>query len=267
LPLGLLAEGGKIHATKSSPLEIDFASPGYLLHQLYTQMLKTHSEHLWLDLTLLDHMALKEKFPTVDTYCLAHGFNMVKDPLPIVPVAMYTCGGVAIDKTAQTTVQRLRAIGEIACSGLFWNYREEALSVLESLVWAVVCAEDIAKQINKFIYYFPDIREGTSHLGSSSTLLEEDWRMLRQIMWSYVGIYHDRAHLERGCALLDQLSLLNTPHDLSSCSIEQIQLYYAIQTAQVIAYSIRAQQGTLFHHSPRPSSFFHKSHQETLRLV
>lgn len=267
LPLGLLAEGGKIYTIKSSPIEVDFASPGYLLHQIYNQLLKSHNEHLWLDLTLLDHMALKEKFPMVDTYCLAHGFNIVKDPLPIMPIAMYTCGGIAIDKTAQTTVQRLRAIGEVACSGLFWNYREEALNVLENLVWAVVCAEDITKQTNKFIYYFPDIREGASHLGLSPSILEEDWQMLRQIMWSYVGIYHDRAHLDRGCVLLDQLSLLNTPHDLSSCSIEQIQLYYAIQTAQLIAYSIRAQQGTLFQHSLRPSSFFHKSHQETLCLV
>lgn len=267
LPLGLLAEGGKIYTVKSHPIEVDFSSPGYLLHQLYNQLLKNHYEHLWLDLTLLDHMALKEKYPMVDTYCLAHGFNIVKDPLPIVPVAMYTCGGIAIDKTGQTTVQRLRAIGEVSCSGLFWNYREEALSVLESLVWAVVCSEDIAKNINKFIYYFPDIREGASHLGSNSSVLEEDWRMLRQIMWSYVGIYHNRTHLERGCALLDQFSLLNTPHDLLSSSIEQIQLYYAIQTAQLIAYSMRAQQGILFQHSIRPSSFFHKSQQETLHFV
>lgn len=266
LPLGLLAEGGKIYTTKSIPIEVDFASPGYLLHQLYNQLLKTHSEHLWLDLTLLDHVALKEKFPMVDTYCLLHGFNIVKDSLPIVPVAIYTCGGIAIDRTAQTTVQRLRAIGEVACSRLFLNFREETLSVLESLTWAIICAEDIVKQLGKFIYYFPDIREGVTHLASSSSILEEDWKTLRQIMWLYVGIHHDRAHLERGCALLDQLALLNTPHELSACSIEQIQLYYAILTAQLIAHSLR-QQGTLFHHSMRPSSFFHRTNQEALRLV
>lgn len=268
LPIGLLAEGGKIYSTKSVPIEVDFASPGYLLHQMYNQLLKTHSEHLWLDLTLLDHEALKEKFPTVDTYCLAHGFNIVKDLLPIVPVAIYTCGGIAIDKTAQTTVQRLRAIGEVACSRLFLNFREEALSVLESLTWALVCAEDIVKQLHKFVYYFPDIREGVTHLvSSSSSVLEEDWKALRQIMWLYVGIHHDRVHLERGCALLDQLALLNTPNELSACSIEQIQLYYAIQTAQLIAHSLRAQQGMVFHHSLRPSSFFHRANQDALRLV
>lgn len=207
LPIGLLAEGGKVYSSKSVPLEIDFSSPGYLLHQFYDQLLKTHSEHLWLDLTLLDHIALKEKFPTVDTYCLNHGFNLVKDPLPIVPIAVYTSGGIAIDRTAQTTLQRLRAIGEVACTGLFWNYREEVLNILESLTWALACAEDIAKQINKFIYYYPDLREGASHLGSSSSIVEEDWKLLRQMMWSYVGIHHDRIHLDR-----DVLSSINFPY-------------------------------------------------------
>jgi L-aspartate oxidase len=258
LPIELLVEGGRIYASKTMPLEIDLSSLSYLLYQFYDQLLKTHSEHLWLDLTCLEPIALKEKFPTVDTYCLNHGFNIVKDPLPIVPVAAYTCGGIAIDRAAQTTLQRLRAIGEVACTGLFWNFKEEALNVLESLTWALACADDIAKQVNKFIYYFPDTRENITHLGASSSIVEEDWKCLRQMMWSYVGIHHDRAHLDRGCALLDQLALLNTPHDLASCSIEQIQLYSAIQTAQLIAHSIRSQQGALIHHSPRPFAFFQR---------
>ena len=218
LPLELLAEGGKIYAEKTTPIEVD-SSPSYLIHQLYDQLLKTRSEHLWLDLTLLDPVALKEKFPTVDTYCLHHGFNIAKDPLPIVPIASSTCGGIAIDRTGQTTLQRLRALGGVSCTGLFWNFKEEAVSVLESLVWALACAEDIAKQAGKLVYYFPDIREGSHLLGNSSTALEEDWKLLRQIMWSYVGIKHDRAHLERGCALLEQLNLVNVPLDFSSCSI------------------------------------------------
>ncbi len=267
LPLELLAEGGMIYASKTAPLAIEVSSLSYLVHQFYDQLLKTRSEHLWLDLTLLDPIALKEKFPTVDTYCLNHGFNIAKDLLPIVPVAAHTCGGIAIDRAAQTSIQRLRAIGEVACTGLFWNYKEESLSVLESLTWALACAEDIAKQANKFIYYFPDIRESVTHVGASSSIVEEDWKCLRQIMWSYVGIHHDRAHLDRGCALLDQLALLNTPHELSSCSIEQIQLYYAIQTAQLIAHSVRAQQGMLSHHSSRPFAFFQRSSQEVVPLV
>lgn len=247
IPLELLSTGAKVYISKATPLEIDLVSPNYLLHQLYGQLLKTKSEHLWLDLTILDPLELKEKFPAMDTYCLNHGFNFVKDLLPVVPVAAYTCGGIAVDKFAQTSLSRLRAIGEVSCTGLFWNYKEESIGVLESLTWAIACAEDVLKQLSKFVYYFPELKEGSYHLAVPSNILEEDWKLLRQIMWHYVGIYHDRSHLERGCALLNQLALLNTPHDFASTSIEQLQLHSAIQTAQLIAHSLRSQQGTLSH--------------------
>lgn len=257
-PLELLAEGGKIYAAKGISLNIDHSSPAYLLRQLYDQLLKTHSEHLWLDLTHLDPLFIKEKFSTVDMYCLNHGFNFVKDLLPIVPVAAYNCGGIAIDRVGQTTLQRLRAIGAVACTGLFWNVKDEALGVLESLTWALACAEDIAKQVVKLVYYFPDLREGPSHLQSSVATLEEDWKILREIMWFYVGIKHDRPHLERGAALLEQLLLANAHPHLASYSIEQLQLFHAIQTAQLITHAIRIQQGMLVHPFFRPSSFFQK---------
>lgn len=257
LPLELLEEGGKILSFKSDPIAVDPADP-YLCRQLYDNLLQTKSDHLWLDLTQIDPTALKEKFPYVDTYCLNHGFNIVKDCLPIIPVAAYFCGGIAIDRAAQTSLQRLRAIGEVACTGLFWNYREETLGVLESLTWALACADDLTKQASKLVYYFPELREGPSHLGHSSSVLEEDWKLLRQIMWSYIGIKQDRTHLERGCALLDQLYLANASHDLSQHSIEQIQLFYAIQTAQLIGHSSRAQQGINTTHPPRFSPLFQR---------
>lgn len=257
LPLELLEEGGKIMSYKSVPIDADPRNP-HLSTQLADHLLKSRHEHLWLDLTQIDPDSLKEKFPFVDTYCLNHGFNIVKDPLPIVPVAAYFCGGIAIDRTAQTSLQRLRAIGEVACTGLFWNYRDETLGVLESLTWALACADDLAKQASKLVYYYPDLREGPSHLGNSSSVLEEDWRLLRQIMWSYIGIKQDRNHLERGCALLDQLYLANASQDISMHSIEQIQLFYAIQTAQLIGHSARAHHGINMTHPPRFSPLFQR---------
>lgn len=259
LPLNLLAAGGKIYASKSSPIVDDKFPPCDLLRQFYDELLKTRKEHLWLDLTHLDHEDLKDKFPRVDAHCLNLGFNIIKDHLPVVPVAAYTCGGIVVHKTSQTSLLRLRAVGEVACTGLFWNAKEEALMTLESLTWALVCAEDIAKQSNKFIYYFPEIREGTAQLGSTSPLVEEDWKFLRQIMWSYVGIRHETARLERGCALLDQLSRLNTPHELIATSIDQIHFYHAIQTAKIIAHALLSNQGGFEHSFFRfPSLFSHR---------
>ena len=75
--------------------------------------------------------------------------TLLKIVLPVVPVAAYFCGGIAIDRAAQTSLQRFRAIGEVACTGLFWDHRDETLGVLESLTWALACADDLAKQATK----------------------------------------------------------------------------------------------------------------------
>jgi L-aspartate oxidase len=240
LPLELLAEGGQLYAAKSQPLEVP-TCVHELTRQMYQHLLTANHEHLWLDLTLLDPLALKDKFPAVDAYCLHHGFNIAKDPLPVVPVACHTCGGIAIDRVGQTNLQRLRAIGEVACTGLFYDFKEEALNVLESLTWAIACAEDIAKHINKLVYYFPALKALQPLVEPLTPVVEEDWKLLRQVMGAYVGIRRDSAHLERGCALLEQLRLANTSAYFSTGSIEHIQLLQAIRAAQIIAHTAREQ--------------------------
>lgn len=241
LPLELLSEGGQLHLPKLPAIEIPHSSHELTL-QLYDLLLITRADHLWLDLTQLDPTEMKEKFPTVDAYCLTHGFNIAKDPLPIVPVAFYSCGGIAVDRVGQTNLQRLRAIGEISCTGLFSASKEEALGVLESLTWALACSEDIAKQIDKLVYYFPAIRQEYRPVNSNSEVVEEDWKILREVMWSYGGIRHERKRLERGCALLEELHRMNAVEDICECSIEQNQLLGAIQTALLVVRSALVQQ-------------------------
>ena len=234
LPLELLSAGGKLHGSKTEPLQFDLFETREALGLLYDQLMLGQSENLWLDLTAPEHASLRENFPVVDTYCLNRGFNMVKDPLPVVPVAAYTCGGIVVDKFAQTTLQRLRAVGGVACTGLFGNMRCEMLKTLESLVWAVACAEDILKGISKFAFYFPDLREEVLHWSDTSLVIKEDWSLLRHIMWSYAGIRRNHARVRRGAALLEQLGELNKSKEGSFASIEHIRLYNAIQTAQLI---------------------------------
>lgn len=254
LPLELLARGGKILSTKGDVLDLPHHPSKDLLFRMYQELLKSQREHLWLDLTHVDHAAIKNEFPTMDAFCLNQGFNFVKDQLPIVPVASYHCGGVAVDRTGQSSLLRLRAIGDVACTGIFWNFKDEALGVLESLIWAYACAEDIAKQVDRFVYYFPEIKRHSSLKGISTPGVEEDWKILKNIMWLYVGIKQDSALLERGISLLGQLLSANLPKDFSSSSIEQLQLYHAIQTAQLMTHSACKQglknsliQGPVFH--------------------
>jgi L-aspartate oxidase len=235
LPVSLLEEGGKILNPLKAPIENICLND--LAPQLYREMIRSRAEHLWLDLTLLDSVVLKEKFPIVDVGCLSRGFNFAKDLLPIVPAAHSTCGGIAVDKVGQTSLHRLRALGEVSCTGLFYNFKAEEISVLESLTWSVACAEDIAKQIGKFVYYFPDVKEWNhSFETGQDNLIEEDWLLLKQIMWYYVGIERNKRHLKRGYALLQELKEQNE-RDASSFSMSKTRFLNALQTCLLIAKS------------------------------
>lgn len=233
----LLKEGGILHISPNVPLEKVNLEQG-LAYQLYAELCKNHAEHLWLDLTLLDPLFIKEKYPAVDAWCLNYGFNIAKDLIPVVPVAQYTGGGVAVDQFGRTNVQRLRAIGEVACTGLLYDTQDEAMGVLESLTWAVSCAEDVLKQVTKFSYYFPEVRPWNRLLESSPPhLAKEDWKLLQKIMWYYVGIIRDPARLKRGCALLHHLKTANEAEGESTFSIERMDLNDALQTSILIAES------------------------------
>lgn len=213
LPIELIKAGAKvlnIHRTAIA-LEDDINT------QFYRELLKTKSEHLWLDLTALDPVEIKGSFPSVDTYCLNRGFNIANDLLPIVPAAQYTNGGIAVDKNTQTTVQRLRAVGEVSCTGLFDKSRDELTSIMESLTWAVTGAEDIAKQINKFAYYFPDIIEWTAIEKNNDLTHEEDSLLMKQILWLYGGISRDDDNLRKASRILQSLQhqCNKSPHSVS----------------------------------------------------
>lgn len=193
LPMDLLDVGGKILNINRIPLILEED----LNSQFYNEMLKTKSEHLWLDLTTLDPVEIKNRFPAVDAYCLTHGFNIAKDLLPIVPAVQYINGGVAVDKAAQTTIQRLRALGEVSCTGLFTRERDDISSLLESLTWASAAADDIAKQINKFAYYFPEVIEWNISEGLKEGVIDADKTLLKQALWHYAGIMRDDERLKR----------------------------------------------------------------------
>lgn len=234
LPLELLAMGGLLSFSNHLPSEIFFTEES-LSDELYEQMIKNQVDHLWLNLTMLDAAEIKEEFPAIDAFCLERGLNLARDLLPVAPTARYTCGGIAVDRCGQTNIQRLRAIGEVACTGLVYDFKDEAMGVLESLSWSLICAEDILKYLSKYHYYFPEVRDFPYNISKNEKVLEEDWRILHQVMWYYFGIKRDRQRLSRGYALLKKLQSFNSIEFSREISIDQIHLANAIQTAILIA--------------------------------
>lgn len=235
LPLKLI-QAGRLQAHKNYIIEELDLSSSFLAECLYQELVTHQQDQLWLDLTMLDPIHLKDHFSLVDAYCLAHGFNIAKDVLPVAPVAQYTCGGISVERTGQTTISRLRAIGEVASSGLIYNFNDEALGVLESLTWATACGDDISKYISKFIYYFPETREW-DRLVENIPVGPEDWQTLRHLMWHYVGIVRQPERLKKGYQMLKQLYACAKENQQESFSIEQHTYLNALQTSLLIVQS------------------------------
>ena len=109
------------------------------------EMQRTDSPHVWLDIRHLGEDAIRHHFPTIHAHCLGRGMDIARQPIPVVPAAHYSCGGVATGLDGTSTVPRLYAIGEAACTGLHGANRMASNSLLECLVFARSCAERLAE--------------------------------------------------------------------------------------------------------------------------
>lgn len=212
LPEVLRQRGGEMLSHKGAPFmerhhEAGSKAPQSLVTlAAYREMVDTDADHLWLDLRKADLAWLQSKYPRLFTFCTEQGFDVTKDLLPVVPAAHCCNGGVVANRQGQTTLHRLRAVGEVSCTGVHGVDRLPATALLESLVWGHSCAQDIVKDVSKFAYYIPPVKEwAVRDLEFDSTLTHQDWHTIKQTMWNYVGLDRDRRRLRRAQAVLRDL--------------------------------------------------------------
>lgn len=162
-------------------------------------------EYLYLDVTHKDADEIKKHFPNIYDKCLSIGIDITKDMIPVVPAAHYCCGGIAVDKNAQSSINRLYAIGESSSTGLHGANRLASNSLLEAVVFAEAAAKHIIENIDniEICSSIPDWDyKGTSH-PEEYVLITQNYKELQQIMSNYVGIVRSNIRLDRALRRLE----------------------------------------------------------------
>lgn len=161
------------------------------------EMKKRGLDSVFLDITHKAPEFLHEHFPTITAHCLELGIDITREPIPVVPAAHYTCGGVQIDLRARTDLPGLYAIGETSCSGLHGANRLASNSLLECVVFAEAAANDIRANPRKPVTNLPAWDESRVSDADEEVVISHNWDELRRFMWDYVGIVRTNKRLER----------------------------------------------------------------------
>ena len=111
---------------------------------IFAEMEKEGTEHVWLSLAPIPEEEIRKHFPNIYQHCLEEGYDVTREPIPVVPAQHYFMGGIDVDNNSKTSMERLYAVGETACNGVHGRNRLASNSLLESLVFAKRAALHIA---------------------------------------------------------------------------------------------------------------------------
>ncbi len=163
------------------------------------EMKKRGIECVYLDISHRPAPFIREHFPTIYQQCLEFDIDITQQPIPVVPAAHYTCGGVLTDSFARTDIENLYAVGEVACTGLHGANRMASNSLLECLVFAERASEDIKQKLRQLTTpkNLPLWDESKVSDSDEEVVVSHNWNELRHFMWDYVGIVRTDKRLHR----------------------------------------------------------------------
>lgn len=206
-------EGGRLINAKGEAFmkkyhpDAELAPRDIVSRAILEEMIAEKEDCVYLDITNKAEDYLRNRFPTINAYCLENKVDMSKEPIPVVPAAHYTCGGVKTDLKGRTNLKRLYAVGEVACTGLHGANRLASTSLLEGLTWGYIAAEDILTYIQQLTDYdenkIKDWLQG--HEEVDLALITQDQMTLKQTMWNYVGLSRSKNRLNRARAMFMEL--------------------------------------------------------------
>ncbi len=194
-------------------MRAEMASRDIVARAIHQELHQHQLNYVNLDITHLPSSTIQTYFPTIYDYCYQQGIDITCQPIPVVPAAHYTCGGVRTNLHAQTNINHLYAIGEVACTGLHGANRLASNSLLECLVFSMSASKAIHKTLKEHNYRIPTrhtLYHHTNHFAQFD--FEYYINKLQQLMWNYLGItrYNDslaqaEQYIEQKTTSLDDL--------------------------------------------------------------
>jgi L-aspartate oxidase len=163
------------------------------------EMKRLGADCVFLDISHKSREFLQSHFPTVMSRCADFGIDIAAEPIPVVPAAHYTCGGIVVDTSGRTDLENLYAIGEASCTGLHGANRMASNSLLECIVYAESAAGHIARTLPEVAAPDPAPAWDESQVTDSDedVVISHNWDELRRFMWDYVGIVRTNKRLQR----------------------------------------------------------------------
>ncbi len=198
-------EGGKLLLPDGQPFmqrfdpRAELAPRDIVARAIDHEMKRLGYDHVLLDISHKSATFIHEHFPTVQQRCLELGIDISREPIPVVPAAHYTCGGIRIDLHGRSDIENLYAVGESSCTGLHGANRMASNSLLECLVFASTAAADIDARLaaTPMPPELPEWDESQVTDSDEEVVVSHNWDELRRFMWDYVGIVRTNKRLER----------------------------------------------------------------------
>lgn len=171
------------------------------------EMKRLGADCMFLDISHKPADFIRQHFPMIYEKLLGLGIDLTQEPVPIVPAAHYTCGGVMVDDHGRTDVEGLYAIGEVSYTGLHDANRMASNSLLECLVYGWSAAEDITRRMPDAhgVSTLPPWDESRVENPDERVVIQHNWHELRLFMWDYVGIVRTTKRLERALRRITML--------------------------------------------------------------
>ncbi|MGS5490455.1 L-aspartate oxidase [Escherichia coli] len=171
------------------------------------EMKRLGADCMYLDISHKPADFIRQHFPMIYEKLLGLGIDLTQEPVPIVPAAHYTCGGVMVDDHGRTDVEGLYAIGEVSYTGLHGANRMASNSLLECLVYGWSAAEDITRRMPYAhgVSTLPPWDESRVENPDERVVIQHNWHELRLFMWDYVGIVRTTKRLERALRRITML--------------------------------------------------------------